>query len=76
MIYFTIIISCYINKAILQILILSNNQCINLSVCRYESKSDWLNSINYDNNAIATIEKMHNFSYNAKCFKYAHDKNR
>lgn len=41
-----------------------------------ESDFDWLGSINHNNNAVAVVKQMHNFSHNIICFKYAYEKDR
>lgn len=54
--YSNIIILCYIDKAILQILILSNDQYISSFAHRYKFNSDCIDLINHDLNAIVTIK--------------------
>lgn len=55
---------------------LSNNQCISVSIHKYESDLNWLEFINDDNNEIATVKQMHSSSHNATCFKYIYEKYR
>lgn len=66
--YLDIIILYYINKAILQLSILSSNKFIDLLIYGLKFYSNLLKSINYDNNVVAIIYKKHNLSYNAICF--------
>lgn len=54
--YFDTIISCYVDKVILQTLILLSDQYISLFVRGWESNFDWLELINYDSNAVAAVK--------------------
>lgn len=55
-IYLDIIILCYIDKAILQISTLSNNQYISLYMHKYKFNFDWLKLTNHISNVITTIK--------------------
>lgn len=60
----------------MQITILSIDQYITPSARGCKSDFNWLESINYDSNAVIAVKQMYSFSYNTICFKYAYKKNR
>ena len=70
------IISCCVDEAIQQTLILLSDQYLSPIACRCKSDFNWLESSNYDSNAVAAVKQMHSSSFNATYFKYAHRKDR